>query len=591
MGQAMGIRPQEAMAAPVVESKSFFLHDVFMNVAFPDADVAARSQAEMRRQQFMRVAISGSALALATVVAIPSVLSYSNNRELLEGTQANAETAAKIDWKGPVSKNLEALKPLQERLAELDGYTENGEPLSMGWMMYQGDSVTRPLVKVYLSTLIQGFVGPVRQKLEARLKTATGEAYVKDRHVLKTYMMLSDVEHLDVEWATVELTRAWTDVLKPTSDIGEAELKKRIRPHVRYYLTLVKAGRVAAVPADAALVQKVQKTLQSIPPRKRDYDMFVNALVDETYTKEGDELTEYKEFPPLTLNDLFQDRPEVLKVLSSQTFEKEKRWKQIDGPYTDKAYLEVGKKIKLAYELLNAERWVVPLAPDETPDAVEKRLKYLRQDYETNYAIAWNDWLADMVMKPPADVGQAIDVYKLITTADYPLLRILRAVEDHTQFKKDAGDLQKQSKLSAKLDKELERQFTQRTGGLKVDVDSNKALAQAVQSTIPGTFRKLVEFGVPQDTKAGKSTGPIVETSFGKYINVLDVLRGTMLDMRAKNPNVDARVMGLQIQDAVKKTDALIAPLDEKGKTLLAPLLVAPLKVSGMRVSAGGKFY
>ena len=43
MGQAMGIRPPEQGAQQVVESKSYFLYDVFMKVAFPDGDIAARS--------------------------------------------------------------------------------------------------------------------------------------------------------------------------------------------------------------------------------------------------------------------------------------------------------------------------------------------------------------------------------------------------------------------------------------------------------------------------------------------------------------------------------------------------------------------
>ncbi len=61
MGQAMGIRPPETAVQQVVESKSYFLHDVFMNIVFPDGSIAARSASEIRRQRLMRVAISASA--------------------------------------------------------------------------------------------------------------------------------------------------------------------------------------------------------------------------------------------------------------------------------------------------------------------------------------------------------------------------------------------------------------------------------------------------------------------------------------------------------------------------------------------------
>src|SRR5262249_49817693 len=146
---------------------------------------------------------------------------------------------------------------------ELDKYHEDGEPLSLGWFMYQGNEVTRPAVAAYVNILQTGFVTPVKQKLEARLKLVKGNEYLKERTELKTYLMLSDIEHLDVELETGVLTSIWAEMLRPTSSIAESDLKKKIVGHVRYYLTLLKTKRVAPVPPNEALVNNARKTLQA----------------------------------------------------------------------------------------------------------------------------------------------------------------------------------------------------------------------------------------------------------------------------------------------------------------------------------------
>ena len=57
MGRAFGLRPAASEDAPEpVESKSYFLRDIFMGVMFPDADLAVRTEAEVRRKRLRQVA-------------------------------------------------------------------------------------------------------------------------------------------------------------------------------------------------------------------------------------------------------------------------------------------------------------------------------------------------------------------------------------------------------------------------------------------------------------------------------------------------------------------------------------------------------
>jgi len=117
MGHAMGIRPPETAVQRVVESKSYFLHDVFMNIVFPDGDIAARSASEVRRQKLMRAAISLSAATLALIVSIPGIVSFSRNRGFLKDTEAKVRVAKTINWGDgrPASDKLVLLAPVLER--------------------------------------------------------------------------------------------------------------------------------------------------------------------------------------------------------------------------------------------------------------------------------------------------------------------------------------------------------------------------------------------------------------------------------------------------------------------------------------------
>ena len=581
MGQAMGIRPPETAVQQVVESKSYFLYDVFMNVVFPDGTIAARSQSEIRRQLVMRLAISAAALSLAVIVAIPSVLSFFNNRSFLKETEARAKSAATITWNDgkPATEKLDTLQPLLDRLMEMDAYKEDGVPFGMGFTMYQGEEVYRPAVRIYVSNLQQGFVLPCQQRLVTRLRSANGEAYLRERTDLKTYLMLSDVEHLDVAWASGRLTSLWAEILRPTTNIPEADLKKKLAPHVQYYLLLLKLGKVQPVPPDAQLVEKVRKILQSVPVPKRYYEMFVNSLIDEKYDEAGDNSRENQKFPAEDLQRMFPDRPDVLKVLTSTRYVKEKRWQEVDGPYTDKGHYAVLQNIEAGEKLLLREEWVVPLTPDERGDKVVTHLANLAQDYDTRYINQWTDWMRDITVQAPATVKESVEVYGTLTRTEYPYLRILRKLEDHTQWKKGkAAAVLENDAVSSQLNQRINAKVSGMTQGIRVGIDVkdiNKIGGKL--STVPATFKKTVAFGVPGDP----SQGNVTDTPLAKWISIVEALRGEMIKAQDLGAGADMRALQERLLDAGKQSDAMLQPFDDKARELLRPLLITPLQILG----------
>ncbi|MDC0748495.1 type VI secretion system membrane subunit TssM [Polyangium mundeleinium] len=590
MGHAMGIRPPETAAQQVTESKSYFLHDVFMNVVFPDGDVASRSAAEIKRQKIMRIAVSAAAFTLGLILSIPSIRSFAQNRELMFSTQERVETAMKINWgEGEPGPKLDQLDPVFNRLKELDQFRAN-LPLSYGWGMYRGEEIYRPAVTAYVALLQTGFVLPCKTKLEDRLKSAKGKQYLRERTDLKTYLMMSDVANLDVDWETGRLTGLWAEILKATnSTMPEYELKERLAKHVRYYLELVKDKKVLPLPADKALVENVRKTLQSVPVQDRYYELFVNSLNDERYDEAGDDRKENRKYPPLSLADLFVDRPNATKLIQSARYQKDKRFKDVEGPYTDKGHYIVVLNVANAEALLLSEQWVAPLGPDEAVDKIPTNLKRLSEDYDQRYIEQWSDFLADITITPPSTVKEALDLYNILLNTPYPYLQILRAVEDHTQwkkYKKGDGPSVNKDELNKMFNTKLQQQFSQKTGGLRITTNVDVTKMGERPSTVPPSFAALISFGVPpENTRPGQ---PITDTPLQKYLDSLTELRRVMQDIPAPPTSTDMINLSEQLSDVAKKVEAFLQPLDEKAKALLRPLLLNPLRISGTRIAAPG---
>jgi type VI secretion system protein ImpL len=595
MGQVMGVRPPEQQQQQVLESKSYFLHDVFMNIVFRDADVAARSASELRRQWMMRVAIAIAAASLAVIVCIPSIISFFLNRSFLTTTQEAAQAAAAIQWAQPPSKNLALLDPMLKRLEELDEHELDGVPLKMQWMMYQGDRITRPTVINYVAHLQQGFVVPCKQRLEERLKVVKGDKYLQERLDLKTYLMLNDAEldfeNLDVEWATGQYTALWFELVKPIADKPEIDLKKQMAAHVRYYFTLLKLKRVTPVPLNKDLVAYVRKVLMNVPIGKRYYDLYVNSVAEEKIDDAGDNSNANRRYPPVTLQDVFSDRPDVMKVLTSSMLDKEKKWKDVPGPYTERGHYAVLRNIASGIGLLEQDAWVVPLGPDETKDKIAANINALANEYEKKYIEAWQEFMTDVTIKSPGTLQEAVNLYRVLASPPWPYLQLLRRIEDHTQWPtaKSALDAEWEKKGIKQVNRILKDRFRQKTQ-LVVEFDIQRMGDR--QAVIPTLFSKTVAFGVPLGQKGGSQMGNITATPLAKYVSRLESLRDEMQKLLDANDKATPNVMQSRLVDAAKESESLVTaqlmpvpdPKHKDPAPLLLPWLQAPLKVGTVRL-------
>lgn len=579
MGHAMGIRPMQMGQMPQVESKSYFLHDVFMRVIFPDAEVAARSAGEIRRQKIVRFSVSAVALTVALTFCVPSMLSYFNNQELLEDTKVKAEKASKIDWKksGKLNTKLNVLQPVLDRLTELDEHEEEGVPLGYGFLMYSGDRVQKPLVRVFVANMQQGFVNQCKFHLEDQLKAIEGKNYFEERLMLKTYLMLSDPKHLDVEWATGRYTTIWAELNKPDGSQTMYELKQQVEPFVRYYFELLeetkkRKARATPVEANEKIVKRARGVLAKVEPRDRYAAMFIEALNHEVWDPTGDVVRTNQQYPPLSLEDVFDGRDDVLERFTSKKHKETEKWYWIDGVYTDVGHYGVLVNFKQAEKILTNEKWVVPLTKAEQNGGIEGPLKAVATDYEKAYIEAWRGFMQDLYLVPPANLKEAADLYKLLLDPERPYIRLLRTVEEHTQWTRDLAKVAAEREKDIKV-KKRRTEEERRERGEKLDIDITEIVGR--KSRVPGAFLPMVRFGIAERGK------PSSDTPLAQWAEIVKTLRVEILRVLDARPDAPADALAEQIKDTILKTQTLLNGLDNTSREAIAPLLLIPLNVGG----------
>jgi type VI secretion system protein ImpL len=596
MGRAFGLRVAEVEEGAAVESKSYFLKDVFETIVFPDQRIAGRTEDEVRRVRWQRIAVAAAAGVMGAVLCVPAIYSFAGNRDLVAETRRVSEAAAAVDWADGRSTlaKIDQLDELRTHLEKLDQWREDGPPLGLRWGMYQGDRLFEPLVEQYIASLRYGFVLPVKARLETELKQATGAKYIDEYNALKAYLLLNDWEHLKDydQWQTGRLTQVWAGILRSGAEgTSERDLRNKLVTHVSYYVQLLKRTIIKGEELDQGLIASTRDVLTRVGPSQRYYDQFVSVLIDQRIDEAGPPTADNLKYPPITLNEMFRDRPEVLTILASKRKKREGAWQEVRGPYTLEGHQAVLDSLKNGYEILEREKWVVPLTVEEKQqgEKIRQALLRVRQDYDNQYIREWTEFFRDVDVAIPTNNIEAVEEFRILSTPDWPYLRMLRALRDATQFEtekkkavaQDGGVLdQIRKRVQRRVDSKL-RTPTGALIGAFVGEDGEPL------DPVPEKFKSMVDFAYPQPAKEGEPPPP---SGLGAYVRQLEQLAGEMQVVEEGPPDADTKKARELFEKAVADSEAKVLALDRFGQELMRDLLLNPLRQSyrAMVRSAGG---
>ena len=598
MGRAFGLRPVEAEEQVSVESKSFFLKEVFTDIVFPDHDVAGRTEDEIKRVRLQRILVAAIACAVACLLMVPAIFSFLDNRALIQDTQKITDEVGAIDWtKGELLPKIEQLDTLRAHVEQLGQWRDQGAPISMRWGMYQGDKLFEPALEQYIAALRHGFILKVKEDLETKLKTTAGARYLEEHNVLKTYLLLNDPLHLKTyeRWQVGRLTQAWATILRPhAGNMSERDLRNKLVAHTSYYVALLRGLLVKGEELDAGLIASTRDILTRVGASQRLYDQFVTVLEDQKIDEAGGNIRDNLRYKPITLASLFEGHPEALTILSSKRVKNEKLDQKVRGPYTYAGHEAVLASLKDGTKILDREKWVVPLGVDEKnqPKKIEQALKRLRVDYDTQYIREWTEFFQDLEVAIPQNNIDSISEFKILSTPDWPYWRLLRALRDNTQFEqlreKGAADLAGDSGVLDQIKRRVRRKIDSRAGrGVGKLLMAAGLRKKVYQDPIPLKFEKMVGFGFPPVEKKDEPPPP---SQLGTYIQQLEQLAAEMMIIEEGPPGSDPAKATELFEGAVKTTEQKLLSMDRFGQDLLRDLLLNPLRQSykAMLKSAGG---
>jgi type VI secretion system protein ImpL len=233
----------------------------------------------------------------------------------------------------------------------------------------------------------------------------------------------------------------------------------------------------------------------------------------------------------------------------------------------------------------------VPLTAEEKAqgDKIQQALDRVHQDYDSEYIRQWVSFFRDLQVEVPTTNKDAIAEFKVLSTPDWPYLRLLKALDDNTQVHDDeksqaaqnlAGDGGVIDQIKVKIQQKVESKTRVRTStlaGLYAGGDKGERY-----DPVPDKFKSMTTFGVPPTPPPSKEgtapPPPAGPTGLSKYIGLLEALSGEMGNIEDGPPNADTKKATELFETAVREAQSLLLHLDDTGQELLTPLLMNPLK-------------
>ena len=317
----------------------------------------------------------------------------------------------------------------------------------------------------------------------------------------------------ETAWLTGRLLQLWADELRPKTDIPEADLKSKLLPHVKYYVDLLRRGAIKSEDLDKPLVERTRDILARVGPTQRYYDRFVTVLVVREVRRERAEHAREPQVPAHLARRALRGSPrgaeqgaERAEATHGQVV-RGARPLHLEGPRAGHRLARRGQQASSS-----ASSWVVPLTQEEKHqgDKIQQALDRVRQDYDAQYIREWMEFFRDILVDIPPNNKEAIEEFRVLSTPDWPYQRLLRTLEDNTQFDlaanqageavlADGGLL---DQMKERVRRRVDSSFSTRTGmsGGRVSnmVNFGGGPGSVAYDPVPDKFRSMVRFGVPR---------------------------------------------------------------------------------------------
>ena len=536
----------DRLASPIFsgKGKSYFITRLLKDVIFAESELVGLNQKVEKRRTLVQQVFYVSAL-LVTLVSIGFwTNSYMQNQDLLSqfsertaiyNNLAQQEPNKQVDF-------VDLLKKMDALRAVRDVYPEKDIPWSIRLGLYQGDDLRPLAVSNYEKQLKNHFLPMIKTRLEQRMLNEESNNVEVLYQLLRVYLMLGNTDKSDVNiiipWVKVD----WSNRF-PVST------QEQLTQHLDALLKLQLPSQVL----DESLIKEVREILTQIPVAQQVYMLIKN----ETLKNHDMDFNLGNELGSSGERVFTAENGSLSNVV-------------IPGLYTYKGFHQVflNESKDMAKQTVE-QRWVLgkdSFAGGKDLNQLERKLFNY---YYADYIKRWDNLLANVKIRKPANLNQSIEILEIVSGYDSPLRRLLEAVERETSLTRVASlnegnalDKLKEGAQSLQVSSRMKKLLNtaKSVGGDSLIVDKTGKDVEKHFSRLNEQVKKSSAGGAPID----------------QIIADLSTLYGTMAELGSTSDSgaaaVDMAKQGNGGGEVIAKMQRQSARLPEPMKTLVKEL-------------------
>ncbi|MBV9157349.1 MAG: hypothetical protein JO097_13880 [Acidobacteriaceae bacterium] len=397
---------------------------VFLGHLFSDVILADRPAATITQQNvkldFARRLLLGAVSALALLIAVWWIVSYSNNRALVREAVDAARTVSSTPLPTGQLASLDSLQRLTQvknTLARLNTYHKQGAPLEYGAFLYAGDAIREPLRATYYALFRKLLLAPTQQTLigicdKPAAYDAQGYSYLYN--ALKAYLITTDhPKKSTVDFLSPVLLLHW----QQDQQVDEAR-RKLAAENFEFYAADLPTANPYPSPRLSTPDSTAVDTARDYLKRSKQEDRIYQALLGEAGKGQ---------------------KPVIFNVDYPGSAETVRNSYRVDPAYTKGGYARFRTELEDPNRFLRGEEWVL----GEPINAAQDR-QQLKQDlsrhYDQDFVKTWQAYLNATSVVGYQNVPDAAIKLDKLSSPDSSLLRVFCLASENTAENKAASE-------------------------------------------------------------------------------------------------------------------------------------------------------
>ncbi|MFC1851282.1 type VI secretion system membrane subunit TssM [candidate division CSSED10-310 bacterium] len=416
--------PAERMSpfAPEIETKSYFIKDLFTEVIVPDRNLVSKTSRVARQKRILRISAFLGAILFLALFILGVTKGYISNTIDLNNISEAVQTLRETNWedRSALTSHLTTLDNLNRQIQNLQGSTS-----LLKWELYRGDRVHELTQKLYLKEAGKFVKIHLYQTLTNRLQAyvkGTNFTHEKVYNYLKAYLLMgSKVQNLQEDKKNREFLIAELHALadehlfQNVTDNDIQPLRPLVNRQINYFVNLMQSDTSQAFENNPRLIQWVRRNISKPPSIQGIYDR----LKHESWNQ----------LRPFTLSQALGGRHQT--ILRSDF--------EVPGFFTKIGWESyVQNAIEVESSSASKEDWVLGERLFPLPEIMKDKVKMsatLHQMYFNEYARTWWKFLKNIEYEPFDNIGAASERLRLLADfIDSPLMVLINSVAIQTQF-------------------------------------------------------------------------------------------------------------------------------------------------------------